>query len=236
MTDLDLEKRRAAEAAIALVRDGMRLGLGSGSTVFHAIRVLGERVRAGLQVSIVTASEASAQLARSLGIPVRTLEECPRLELAIDGADEVDGALRMIKGGGGALLREKVVASAAEQLLIIADSSKQVERLGRFPLPVEVLPFALPVVLERLRQLGCEPRPRRLADGTPYLTDQHNHIVDCAFGRIEAPEALALTLDGIPGVLEHGLFLTEASRLFVGRGGRVEELRRPSASSPGTPP
>jgi len=224
-SDREREKRLAAEAAVARVQDGMALGLGSGSSVNHAVRALAQRVQLGLRVRVVAASRATEALAMQLGVQVSDFEHGSQLDLAIDGADEIDPELRLIKGGGGALLREKVVAFAARTTLIIADSSKLVPTLGAFPLPVEVLPFATPVVLRALGKLGCVPSLRVRADG-PYLTDQHNHVVDCAFGRIERPADLARALCGIPGVLAHGLFLDEASCVLVGRGDEVETHAR----------
>ncbi len=227
MERIDQEKQRAARAAVELIEDGMVVGLGAGSTVFHAVQALGERVRAGLRVKMVPASLETDRLARGLGIDVISFEDQATLDLAIDGADEVDSSLRLIKGGGGALLREKVVAVSASKFIVIADSSKLVAKLGRFPLPVEVLPFAAPVVEHRLKTLGVEPKLRRQADGSIYLTNQNNYIFDMSFGAIDDPEAVAEFLTPIPGLIEHGLFLTEASLVLIARGDTVEELRRP---------
>jgi ribose 5-phosphate isomerase A len=220
----EAEKRLAALRAVELVEDGMWVGLGTGSTAAHAVRALGERVQAGLRIHGVPTSLATERLARSAGIPIGSFEQRSRLDLAIDGADEVDPELRMIKGGGGALMREKVVAAAAERLVIVTDASKYVPALGRFPLPLEVLPFAWPVVARRIEALGVVPVLRR-REGAAVLTDQGNLLLDCAFGAIGDPEALAAELDGIPGLLEHGLFLGLADRVIVARGETIEELR-----------
>lgn len=222
----DDEKRNAARRAAAMVEDGMRVGLGSGSTSAHAVRAIGERVKDGLRIEAVATSSATQALAQALGIPIVPLGETP-LDLAIDGADEVDATLRMIKGGGGALLREKIVAHAARRFVVAVDASKQVATLGAFPLPLEVLPFALGFVMRTLRDAGRAPRLRVDATGDPVITDQGNHLVDCALGAIDDPEALARALSEIPGVVEHGLFLVEAHVLVVGRGDTVELVPRP---------
>lgn len=223
---LDAEKRIAAARAVALVEDGMRLGLGTGSTAAHVVRLLGLKVQEGLRVAGVPTSEATAALARECGVPLAMLDDMPELDLCIDGVDEADPALNAIKGGGGALLREKIVASASRRLVYVCDSSKRVERLGAFPVPVEVVPFAVPVVLPRLRALGPKPALRRDPDGRPFVTDEGNRILDCPFGRIDDPERLAAALDAIPGIVEHGLFLGMIDRLIVGTGDRAEVLSR----------
>ncbi len=221
----DEERRRAAEAALADVRPGMRLGLGSGRTAAHFVRALGERVRGGLAIVGVPTSDKTADLARSEGIPLATLDQEPVLDLVVDGADEVDPELRLIKGGGGALLREKIVAAAARRMIIVVDEGKIVDALGAFPLPIEVVPFgATPVrlAIERLvGRLGMTGSFvwRRAGDG-PYLTDGGNHILDVSLGRIDEPERLARELDTMPGVVEHGLFIGVASLVIVaGRDG-----------------
>jgi ribose 5-phosphate isomerase A len=226
MDSIDNEKKLAARAAVALIPDGSVVGIGAGSTVNHAVRALGERVAEGLKVKIVPASIETENLARSLGIEITGFEQHPHFDIAIDGADEMDPQLRLLKGGGGALLREKVVATAAKEFIVIADSSKTVEHLGKFPLPVEVLPFALWTVFDRVRKLGVEPILRKKADGSTYETNQHNYILDCPFGKIEDPDKLAADLACIPGLIEHGLFLTEASVALVARGETVETIRR----------
>lgn len=219
MPDQDAEKAAAAAYAVKLVEDGMRVGLGTGSTAVHAVRMLGERVRQGLEIVGVPTSERTRALARSEGIPLTDFTTGTSLDLTIDGADEADSELRLIKGGGGALLREKVVASISRRVVIIADSAKLVDRLGKFPLPVEVVRFAGPVVEARLLALGAKPKLRTAPDGTPFVTDEGHHILDATFGEIADPERLSRLLLGTPGVVEHGLFLGMAHDLVIGRGG-----------------
>lgn len=224
--DRDAEKAAAAEAAVAEVRDGMLIGLGSGSTAAYAVRAVGRRVAQGLRVDCVATSRATEALARSVGLTVRPFDDIPRLDLTIDGADEVDPALRAIKGGGGALLREKVVAAASDRVSIVVDASKPVGRLGAFPVPMEVLPFAGAWVMRALTELGGTAARRHGADGSPFRTDQGNFIVDTAFGPIEDALGLAARLAQVPGVLEHGLFLDEIDTVFIGRPGGVDVRRR----------
>lgn len=212
----DEAKLAVAKRAVTYVEDGMRVGLGTGSTATMFIRELGERVKAGLKIRCVASSDASHNLGLSLGMDVTTLDQLPELDVYIDGADEVGPALAMIKGGGGALLREKIVASAAKRFLVVVDASKVVKHLGKFPLPVEVIKMALPLVLPKLAALGLNPkqRPARSGDG-PYLTDEGNYIVDCACGEIADPEQIAARIRGIVGVVEHGLFLKMATLALV---------------------
>lgn len=219
-----MEKQAAARRAVECVESGMVLGLGSGSTAAYAIRMIGERVRRGLRVRGIPTSLRSAELARAEGIPLISFDEETRIDLTIDGADEVTESLQLIKGGGGALLREKIVASASARVLIIVDSAKLVPVLGRFPLPVEVLPFARPLVARWLQEAGGEVRLRTAAAGQPLVTDQGNHILDCRFGLLADPGPLAARLRQIPGLIEHGLFLDLASCALIGRGGRVETI------------
>jgi ribose 5-phosphate isomerase A len=206
-------KRQAAEQALSYVEDGMKLGLGTGSTAAKFVHLLGAKVKSGLKVICVPTSEATRAQAAALGIPLATLDQHPALDLTVDGADEIDEELRLIKGGGGALLREKIVAVASERVVIIADSSKRVEILGRFPLPLEVVPFGLAATQRLIVQLaadsGCEGtiKLRAGANGSPFLTDNGNHILDCSFGAIDDPEALDDALKLVPGVVESGLFL-----------------------------
>jgi ribose 5-phosphate isomerase A len=206
-------KRQAAERALSYVKDGMRLGLGTGSTAAKFVDLLGAKVKEGLKVVCVPTSEATRIQAAALNIPLATLDQYPALDLTVDGADEIDEELRLIKGGGGALLREKIVAVASERLIVIADNSKLVEVLGRFPLPLEVVPFGLAatrqLVIDLAGDCGCEGevKLRTGANGAPYVTDNGNHILDCAFGEIDDPEALDDALKLIPGVVESGLFL-----------------------------
>ena len=216
----DAAKRRAAEEALKLVEPGMRLGLGTGSTARHFVDLLGARVRAGLDVLCVSTSEATQIQAAGLGIPLSTLEETPALDLTVDGADEFDAQLRLIKGGGGALLREKIVATASARMVVIADATKEVRTLGRFPLPVEVVPFGLASTRTAVEAVaaafGCQGGiALRHANGRVFVTDGGHYILDCAFGAISDPEGLASRLVAVPGVVEHGLFLGLARAVYV---------------------
>jgi ribose 5-phosphate isomerase A len=218
-------KRAAARAAVAEIQDGMLVGLGTGTTATLAIAALEERFAAGLRVTTVATSLATAQAAEAAGLRVLAFDTFDQLDLAIDGADEIDGDLRAIKGKGGAMLREKIVAAAAARTIVIVDSGKQVARLGQGPLPVEVLPFAAGFVSRRLKQLGATVR-RRMADDTSYRTDQDNVVFDCQFGAIDDPPMLAAALSAIPGMLGHGLFLDEIDVAYVGRRDGVVRLDR----------
>jgi ribose 5-phosphate isomerase A len=226
MTDRDSEKALAATRAAAEVRDGMVVGLGTGSTAAHAIRVIGQRVRAGLRIEATATSRASESLAVAAGIALVPFETIARVDLTIDGADEIDPALRAIKGGGGALLREKIVAAASDRMIVAVDSSKAVARLGRFDLPVEVLPFAAAFVSRAIADRGVRATKRLRADGSAFLTDQGAYVLDAAFGLIDDAPRLAAWLDALPGVLGHGLFLTEIDAVFLARGERVDILTR----------
>jgi ribose 5-phosphate isomerase A len=219
------EKEVAGRAAAKLVRDGDVVGLGTGSTAYFAIVALGERVRAGLKITSIPTSLQTADLARAVGIPLTTLDDHPEIDITIDGADEIDSKLNLIKGGGGALLREKVVASASKKMVVVADSSKVVRVLGKFPLPVEIISFARPVIEKKILALGGSPKLRTRRDGSPYVTDNGNQILDCSFGKIEDPAKLALELSGIPGIVEHGLFIGLAKLAMVGRGNSVEKIQ-----------
>jgi ribose 5-phosphate isomerase A len=222
----DQEKEAAARASLRFVKDGQIVGLGSGSTAAYFIRLLGEEVKSGLRIRCIPSSERSGELAASLGIPLTTLDECQQIDVTVDGADEVDPQLRLIKGGGGALLREKIVASASKQLVIVADATKRVPVLGKFPLPVEVIKFAQAVVVKKIAALGAEVGLRQGADGRHYLTDENNYILDCRFGQIPDADGLARQLSDMPGVVEHGLFIGMASVVLVANGSEIVELRR----------
>jgi ribose 5-phosphate isomerase A len=217
----ETQKREAARAALAEVRSGMRLGLGTGSTARHFVELLGKKVAAGLECICVPTSEATAAQARSLGIALTDLDAIDSLDLTIDGADEIGPGLSLIKGAGGALLREKIVAAASTRMVVIADGSKLVDTLGRFPLPIEVDRFGLGATRRALEAVmaqhgaegGLALRPG--ADGKPFLTDGGHLVLDASFGRISSPEAVSLALHDIPGVVEHGLFLGLCKRAYV---------------------
>jgi len=223
-------KRMAAAAALAEIRPGMRLGLGTGSTARHLVDLVGARVREGLDVLCVPTSEATAAQARGLGIPLTTLEDTPELDLTIDGADEIGPGLSLIKGAGGALLREKIVAAASRRMVVIADAGKRVAALGRFPLSIEVNRFGLratQIAVERVaaRHRAEGPVELRLAPtGEPFVTDGGHLILDAFFGRISAPEALSTDLHEVPGVVEHGLFLKLCQRAYVAAADGVETI------------
>ena len=222
----DREKQAASRASLPFVHDGNIVGLGTGSTAAYAVKFLGEQVKAGLKIRGIPTSVHTRDLAASLGIPLTTLDEFQQIDVTIDGADEFDPQLNLIKGGGGALLREKIIASASRQLVIIADASKQVAVLGRFPLPVEVIGFALPLVSKRVAALGASVKLRQDKSGKPFITDEGHRILDCTFGRIPDPPALARELKGIPGVVEHGLFIDLATVVLMAKGENVTEFRR----------
>ena len=217
----DEAKRAAAARALELVTPGMRLGLGTGSTAAHFVDLLGARVVAGLKVICVPTSERTRIQAEGLSIPLTTLDETPELDLTVDGADEVDGALRLIKGGGGALLREKIVAAASARMVAIVDDTKIVPHLGKFPLPVEVNAFGLGATRRMVEKAaarhGCQGAVslRAGADGKPFVTDGGHFILDCAFGVIADPEALSADLFAVPGVVEHGLFIGRAKAAVI---------------------
>jgi ribose 5-phosphate isomerase A len=221
----DQEKEAAARASLQFVKDGQVVGLGTGSTAAFFIKLLAERVKAGLRVRGIPTSVKSQELAASLGIPLTTLDEVQEIDVTVDGADEVDPQLRLIKGGGGAMLREKIVASATKQLVIVADASKQVPVLGNFPLPVEVIRFAEALVAKRIGELGANVSVRKGSDGKPYVTDENHHILDCRFGQIRDADNLARQLSDMPGVVEHGLFIGMAKVALFARGNEIIELR-----------
>jgi ribose 5-phosphate isomerase A len=231
--DIEAQKRQAAAVAVDWVRPGMRLGLGTGSTARHFVELLAERVRAGLQVKAVPTSETTRADAARLGVPLTTLDETPALDLTVDGADEIAPDLSLIKGGGGALLREKIVATASTRMVVIADQSKWVPVLGRFPLPIEVVPFGLEVTRRAVEAaaVACHcPGPAKLRldkGGHAFVTDGGHWILDATLGRIAEPKVLADRLSSIPGVVEHGLFIgiAQAAILAGPAGARVVEGR-----------
>lgn len=213
MNEVEVGKMQAASAAVELVEDGMVVGLGTGSTANYFLAMLAERVREGLRVTGIPTSQATHRLAEQAGIALIGVEQADRIDLTVDGADEIDPRFRLIKGGGGALLREKIIAHASDHYVVIADAAKAVPALGRFPLPVEVVRFGFTItakkVFDALRATGCASADVRLragADGAAFVTDNGNHILDCACGLIPDPDATAAALNAIPGVAENGLF------------------------------
>jgi len=210
----DIGKMRAAAAALDFVEDGMVVGLGTGSTASHFVRMLGERVAQGRRVVGVPTSEATRRLAEQVSIPLISLDQADRIDVTVDGADEVDPSLRLLKGGGGALLREKIIAHATDHMVVIVDPAKLVDHLGAFRLPVEVIAFGFTItakkVFDLLREAGCPTADIKLreagAPGRAFVTDSGNSILDCACTRIPDPDALAIELNRIPGVVENGLF------------------------------
>lgn len=227
----DEAKALVGKRAAELVEDGMIVGLGTGTTSTMFIHALGARVKDGLKIRCVASSDASHDLAVSLGMDVRGLAELPELDVYIDGADEVclyessGPGLVLIKGGGGALLREKICASSAKRFIVVVDSSKVVEVLGKFPLPVEIIRMALPLVERKLREFGLNPVKRLHKDGSDYLTDEGNFILDCACGAIRDPAKTAAEIRGVVGVVEHGLFLGMAKLALVAGDDGVTQLR-----------
>jgi ribose 5-phosphate isomerase A len=223
-TSHDDEKQTVARASLRFVHDGNIVGLGSGSTATYAIKFLGERVHDGLKITGVPTSNNTKNLASSLGIPLTTLDQISQIDVTIDGADEFDPHLSLIKGGGGALLHEKIVASASRQLVIVTDSSKQVPVLGKFPVPLEVITFAQSIVRRKVEALGASAK-LRMAGNSPFITDEGHHILDCSFGSIPDVPALARKLSDMPGIVEHGLFVHMASVVLLAKGAEVLELR-----------
>lgn len=230
MPDYDAEKVLAAKASLEFVRDGMTVGLGSGSTAACMIGLLAERVRAGLRIQGVPTSNGTLHLARKGEIPLTDFDGVRSLDVAIDGTDEFDPELNLIKGGGGALLREKIVASAADLFVVIADSRKQVPRLGAFPLPVEVIPFGWQLTATRVSELGAEATLRHDAVNRPFRTAGGNYILDCGFTSISDPAKLAEQLDRLVGVVEHGLFVGYADIVLMGRGAEVATFQKNAPS------
>ena len=226
-TAIDRFKKAAADSAVKQLENGMVVGSGSGTTA-TMVDAIGRRVKQGMRIVGIPTSEETAAQARRLGIPLSTLGEHPRMNVTIDGADEIEiGTLNLIKGGGGNLLREKIVACASERLVIVADKTKEVRQLGsRVALPVEVVPFGWESTANRLNQLGANPILRLRSNGESFLTDGGNYILDCAFGPIASPPELQSRLDSIVGVVEHGLFIGLASQALIGGGDGVKVLNR----------
>ena len=227
MPNFDAEKATAAARAVAEVRDDMLVGLGTGTTAAYAVKSLSDRVRLGLKITAVATSKMTETLARRLGVPLIPFRGLSYVDLTIDGADEINNQFQAIKGGGGALLREKVIAAASARVIVIVDSSKLVPQLGRFPLPVEVVPFATEFVRARLTDLGAHVVLRSIG-GAPFLTDQSNHVLDAAFGEIPRLAEVAAAIGAIPGVVEHGLFLDEIDTVVIARRDAVEVRQRDS--------
>ncbi len=227
----DEQKQAAAFAALDYVKPGMKVGLGTGSTANHFIKALGERAKAGLDVQCVATSKMSFELAKSLGLKITTLEQDPHLDLTVDGTDEFDGKFQLIKGGGGALLLEKIVATSSRYMIVIADRSKQVETLGKFPLPVEVVPFGVNATawkIERALRI-CNLKGKltmRLRDGKPFVTDSGNAIIDIALGAIPEADRLGNLLSSTPGVVDHGLFISICGIILMGTDDGVKTFRK----------
>ena len=227
----DEQKKAAALAALDYVKPGMKVGLGTGSTANHFIKALGEKAKAGLDVQCVATSKATFELAKGLGLKIVTLEQHPHLDLTVDGTDEFDGKFQLIKGGGGALLIEKIVATSSRFMIVIADQSKQVETLGKFPLPVEVVPFGVNATawkIERALRI-CNLKGKltmRLKDGKPFVTDSGNAIIDVAVGAIPEADRLGNLLSSTPGVVDHGLFISICGIILMGTDDGVKTFRK----------
>lgn len=219
-------KRTAAEKSVTYLKDGMIVGLGTGSTTYWAIKKIGDEISKGLHLQAVATSIESEKLANEFKIPLISIEEAEKIDVTIDGADEVDSEWRLIKGGGGALLREKIVASSSKELIIIVDESKLVTHLGNFPLPVEVVKFGYKQTLKKLAALGCTVQLRMRGE-KQFVTDNGNFIADCSFGIIDHPKELQQEINLMPGVVDNGLFIDLAAKVIVGyQDGSVKELSR----------
>lgn len=226
MEELSMEgKKIAGEKAAEYVKDGMTIGLGTGSTVYYTINKIGEMVKSGLKISAVSTSSVTTKIAKELGIPLVALNEVDYIDITIDGADEVDSQLNGIKGGGGALLYEKLVASASKRIIWVVDQSKKVDVLGKFPLPIEVIPFSYKHVIKELESMGFNPK-LRIKNNEIFVTDEKNYIIDLFLNKIDNPEKMSDILNSIPGVVEHGLFLNITDRVIVGYNDGVDILSR----------
>ncbi len=220
-------KRMVADSAVEFIQDGMIVGLGTGSTTYWAIQKLGEKVKEGMKIKAIATSKESESLARELKIPIIPFLDIGQIDITIDGADEVDSNLNLIKGGGGALLREKIVATASKKLIIIVDETKLVKQLGKFPLPVEVIPFGLKATKNTIENLGCKGEIRTTDGKNKYQTDNGNYIIDCNFGNIENPEEINQCINMIPGVVDNGLFIKLANRILVAyKNGEIDSIKR----------
>jgi ribose 5-phosphate isomerase A len=225
MPDVEKEKEAAARQSLRYIHSGQVVGLGTGSTASYFIRLLGEMMQSGLRIRGIPTSRKTAELATSIGIPLITFEDSAVVDVAIDGADEIGPSLELIKGRGGALLREKVVAFAARQFIVIADSTKPVSKLGKTPVPVEVIPFAEPLLAWKITELGATVTLRKDASGEPFVTDEGHRILDCHFKELADPASVAQELENMPGVVEHGIFLDMADIALIGKGSEVIELQ-----------
>lgn len=227
MLSTDEIKKNAAVYAADFIKNEMTIGLGTGSTVYYLIQELGKRVLQGLEVTVVPTSKHTQTLASQLNIPLKDLNDVEKLALTIDGADEVDKQLHLIKGGGGALLQEKIVAAASEQLIVIVDHSKIVQHLGKFPLPVEVITFGYKHVKQKILLMGCNKVELRKRENKTFITDQGHYILDCYFEKINDPASLNTALHNIPGVVETGLFINMATKIIVASaGGKIETIEK----------
>lgn len=231
-SERDKWKRKAAVRAVSEVEDGMVLGLGSGSTASFVIEALAVRIAERLRIVGIPSSDATAALAKRLGVPLTSFAEHRRIDITIDGADQVQrGTLNLVKGLGGALLREKILACASDRMIVVVDETKLVNRLGgQTPLPVEIVPFGWQVVCEKLAAIGCTPR-LRLVEDQPFTTDGGNYIADCTFADISDPAALAIRLSAMVGIIESGLFVDMASMIVIGRPAAVEVITPPQSSA-----
>lgn len=220
-------KRIAGEKAAEFVKDGMIVGLGTGSTVYYTVLKIGEMVKDGLRIKGVSTSSSTSKIAKEIGIPLISLNETEHIDITIDGADEVDDSLNGIKGGGGALLYEKLAAISSNKVIWVIDSSKRVKKLGKFPLPVEVIPYGYSHVLAKLEAMNFNPKIR-MRDNSFFITDEQNYIIDLYLSEIENLNRLENTLNGITGIVEHGLFIDIADTLIIGNEDRVEIINRES--------
>lgn len=223
MTKQEETKKLVGRESVKFIKSGMKVGLGTGSTMYYVLEKLGELVKEGLEIEGIPTSNATAELAEQFGVPLTNFSKVQELDIAIDGADEVDSNLQLIKGGGGALLREKIVAAAAKEFYVIVDDSKMVTHLGAFHLPVEIIPFAWEVTAKHIAALGCDLELRKV-DGDVFISDNGNYILDCDFGQIHSPKKLESDLRKIVGVVETGLFIDMAKKVLVGKDGQVNVI------------